>query len=547
MNAIELNNITMQFGNFKANDDVTMHVKQNEIYAIIGENGAGKSTLMSVLFGLYKQTSGTIRINGKTEEINSPLKANQLGVGMVHQHFKLVEDFTVLENIILNIENTNKIGLLSSKEARKKITNLMKKYKFQVDLDKKISKCTVAEQQRTEILKMLYRNANILIFDEPTAVLTPLQIEEFLKALKNLKEQGKTIILITHKLDEIKAVADSGTVIRAGKVVGTFDVKKTSTKMMAKMMVGTEVVAASNDYKIKAGHTILDVKNISVNDSSQSRHVKIKDMSFQVKSGEIVAIAGVSGNGQTEIINAITGLQKVRKGKIELTSRAIETIQKTKEEKLALELQEQKEYKYNRSTKMYEKQEYSTVDISHKSISKRFKQGISHIPEDRHKYGMVLDMALWENAAIQDIRTNRFSRFGFIKFNNLKKHADVLIRKFDVRSSKGRDSISRTLSGGNQQKFIVARELIRESSLVVTAQPTRGLDVGAIQNIHEQLLRSKKYGKGILLISYELDEVMSLADRIIVVNDGAIVGEVPGKGATRASIGNLMAGKVDNV
>ncbi|TCG11462.1 ABC transporter ATP-binding protein [Mycoplasma todarodis] len=545
MNAIELNNITMQFGNFKANENVTMHVKQNEIYAIIGENGAGKSTLMSVLFGLYKQTSGTIRINGKTEEINSPLKANELGVGMVHQHFKLVEDFSVLENITLNIEDTNKIGLLSNKEARRKVMNLMEKYNFQVDLDKKISKCTVAEQQRTEILKMLYRNANILIFDEPTAVLTPLQIEEFLKALKNLKAQGKTIILITHKLDEIKAVADSGTVIRAGKVVGTFDVKKTTTREMAKMMVGTEVVAASNDYKIKPGHTILNIENIAVSDSSQARYMKIKDMSFKVRSGEIVAIAGVSGNGQTELINAITGLQKVRKGKIELISERV--VAKTKEEKLELETQEQKEYKYNRSNKMYEKHELFTSEISHKSIAKRFKEGISHIPEDRHKYGMVLDMALWENAAIQDIRTKKFSKFGFIKFSDLKNHADVLIDKFDVRSSKGRDSISRTLSGGNQQKFIVARELMRKSSLIVTAQPTRGLDVGAIQNIHEQLLKAKKYGKGILLISYELDEVMSLADRIIVVNDGAIVGEVQGKGATRASIGNLMAGKVNNV
>ncbi len=545
MNAIELNNITMQFGNFKANDDITMHIKQNDIYAIIGENGAGKSTLMSVLFGLYKQTSGTIKINGKTEEINSPLKANKLGVGMVHQHFKLVEDFTVLENIILNIEDTNKVGLLSDKAARKKVLNLMIKYNFEVELDKKISKCSVAEQQRTEILKMLYRNANILIFDEPTAVLTPLQIEEFLKAVKNLKAQGKTIILITHKLEEIKEVADYGTVIRSGKVIGTFDVKKTSTKDMAKMMVGTEVVAASNDYKIKPGYTILNVDNISVNDSSQTKYMKIKDMSFNVKSGEIVAIAGVSGNGQTELINAITGLQKVRKGKIELNSRKL--IAMNKEQKNELSEEEQKNFKYNRSTKLYEKEELITNDISHKSIAKRFKEGISHIPEDRHKYGMVLDMTLWENAAIQDIRTKKFSRFGFIKFTELKKHADLLIKKFDVRSSKGRDSISRTLSGGNQQKFIVARELMRESSLIVTAQPTRGLDVGAIQNIHEQLLKSKKYGKGVLLISYELDEVMSLADRIIVVNDGAIVGEVPGKGATRELIGNLMAGKVKNV
>ncbi len=542
MNAIELNNITMKFDGFKANDNVTVHIEKNKIHAIIGENGAGKSTLMSVLFGLYKQTTGTIKINGIAKKISSPLVANELGIGMVHQHFKLIENFSVLENIVLNIEEVNKAGLISNKQARLKIEYLMKRYSFDLNLDKKISKCTVAEQQRTEILKMLYRNADILIFDEPTAVLTPIQIKEFLKALKNLKEQGKTIIIITHKLDEVKKIADNGTVMRAGKVIKNFLVKNVKIQDMAKLMVGTELVVAKNDYKGSVGHTVLDIKNIHVNDFSQKSHRKIKGISFDVRAGEIVAIAGISGNGQTELINAITGMQKIRKGQISLISRKVFT--KTKYEFEKLSINAKSRYLYDKKTGIYNNYASKESVINYNSIAKRFKKGISHIPEDRHKYGLVLDMSLWENSALEDIKNNKFSRFGFLKFSKLKQHADLLIKNFDVRSILGKYSQARSLSGGNQQKFILAREITRESSLIVTAQPTRGLDVGAIQNIHEKLLKAKSQGKGILLISYELEEVMSLADRILVINDGYIVGEVEGKKATKTTIGNLMAGEV---
>ena len=497
---IEMENITKQFGNFKANDDITLKVKKGEVHALLGENGAGKSTLMSVLFGLYQPEKGTIKINGKEVKINNPNDANDLGIGMVHQHFKLVHNFTVLENIILGRETTSG-GFLQMKDARKKVEDLIEKYKFKINLDSYISDITVGMQQRVEILKMLYCDNDILIFDEPTAVLTPQEIEELMLTMKNLILEGKSIIFITHKLNEIKAVANRCSVIRKGKYIGTVEVSETSKEEMSEMMVGRKINLNIEKKPANIGETILKVENLSVKSKETGKQI-VKDVSFEVKSGEIVCIAGIDGNGQSELVYGITGLINLEAGKIYLKDK----------------------------------------DVTKDSIRKKCIQGFAHIPEDRHKYGLVLDYSLKENLVLQSYFTKRFQKFGFLKFNEIKKYAKYLIEKFDIRSGQEENSVTRGMSGGNQQKAIIARELDRDPELIIAVQPVRGLDVGAIEYIHNQIVAQRDNGKAVLLVSLELDEVMNLSDRILVMYEGEIVADVNPKEVTIKELGLYMAG-----
>ncbi len=497
---IEMNNITKEFGNFKANDDITLKVKKGEIHALLGENGAGKSTLMSVLFGLYQPEKGTIKINEKEVKINNPNDANDLGIGMVHQHFKLVHNFTVLESIILGRETTVG-GFLKMKDARKKVEELIEKYKFQISLDSYISDITVGMQQRVEILKMLYCDNDILIFDEPTAVLTPQEIDELMATMKNLVAEGKSIIFITHKLNEIKAVADRCSVIRKGKYIGTVDVATTSKEEMSEMMVGRKINLNIDKKEAKIGDVVLKVENLSMKSKDTNKQV-VKDVSFEVRSGEIVCIAGIDGNGQSELVYGITGLMPLDKGKITLKGK----------------------------------------DVTKESIRKKCIDGFAHIPEDRHKHGLVLDYTLQENLVLQSYFTKRFQKFGFLKFGEIKSYAKYLIDKFDIRCGQGENSIARGMSGGNQQKAIIARELDRDPELVIAVQPVRGLDVGAIEYIHKQIVAQRDKGKAVLLVSLELDEVMNLSDRILVMYEGEIVADVNPKEVTIQELGLYMAG-----
>lgn len=558
-NAIEMKNISMVFDKFKANDNIDLFVRKNEIHAIIGENGAGKSTLMSILFGLYQPSSGSIAINGKKVEIKSPLQAEQLKIGMVHQHFKLVDTFSILDNIILNDEQT-KYGFITKKEARKKIVALMKKYHFQVDLDKKISQASVAEQQRTEILKILYRNSEILIFDEPSAVLTPQQIEELLEALLNLKKLGKTIIIISHKLDELKKVADRGTIIRKGKLIDVVDIKKTSQQTIAELMVG-KVLRDIKVHKkiIEHNHKkpSLIIENLTVK-KVNGKTFGLKDFSLTINEGEIVAIAGIEGNGQLELINAISGLQDVTKGHIHFARSSVKATEKNSEEvkKLTYQinaLQSQtssaSKTKDLNSLKVtlakYEEQlKTSKINMAHKSIKARYVYGLAHVPQDRHKYGLLLDMSIWENIVIQDYWKKEFSTWGFLKFHAIKKAAQTIIHKFDVRAAYGVESIARYMSGGNQQKLVIGRELSKLNSyILIIAQPTRGLDVGAINKIHKYILEARNEGKAILLVSYELDEILALADRVVVINNGRKIDDLAIKDVTKQKLGFLMMQK----
>lgn len=558
-NAIEMKNISMIFGKFKANDNIDLIVKQNEIHAIIGENGAGKSTLMSILFGLYQPTSGSITIKGQKVAIKSPLHATNLKIGMVHQHFKLVDSFTIFDNIILNDEQTN-FGFIRKKEARIKLNAIMEKYHFHVNLDKKVSQATVAEQQRTEILKILYRDSDILIFDEPSAILTPQQIDEFLKALLNLKKLGKTILIISHKLDELKRVADRGTIIRKGKVVGVVEIKNTSSDKIAELMVGRSLQKVHNLHQTVTkvqDNPLLIIKNLSVK-KYNGKTLALKNISLNVKGGEIVAIAGIEGNGQLELINAISGLQPTENGQIYFNKASVKTIQKTEEEIAALSykieaLKNQSESK-NEDLEQLEMalKQYKTVahqssnkNMAHTSIKARYIHGLAHVPQDRHKYGLVLDMAIWENMVIQDYWKKSFSKWGFLKFNAIKYQTQTVIDKFDVRSAYGVDSITRYMSGGNQQKLVVGRELSKQDAhILIIAQPTRGLDVGAIDKIHQYILEARNQGKAILLVSYELDEIIDLADRVVVLNNGLKVDELPIKKVTKQKLGLLMTKQI---
>lgn len=501
---IEMLGITKMFPGIIANDNITLQLKKGEIHALLGENGAGKSTLMSVLFGLYQPENGEIRKNGEVVKINNPNDANNLGIGMVHQHFKLVEIFTVLENIILGVE-PNKAGFLQKDEARKKVVELSKRYGLSVDPDAYIEEITVGMQQRAEILKMLYRDNEILIFDEPTAVLTPQEIEELLQIMKGFAEEGKSILFITHKLNEIMEVADRCTVLRKGKYIGTVDIEDTTKEELSKMMVGRDISFRVKKDKSKPKEEVLSVERLTV-PSKIHKNNAVKNISFNIKAGEIVCLAGIDGNGQTELVNALTGLEKSSSGKIILKG----------------------------------------IDITKSTIRKRSASGMSHIPEDRHKHGLVLEYKLEENLVLQRYWQKQFQKNGFIRFDNVRKYANRLIEKYDIRSGQGPVTIARSMSGGNQQKAIIAREIDKEHELLVAVQPTRGLDVGAIEYVHKQLIQTRDAGKAVFLVSLELEEVLNVSDRILVIYEGEIVGELDPQETTPEELGLYMSGAKRN-
>ena len=501
---IEMLNIRKEFPGIVANDDITLQLRRGEIHALLGENGAGKSTLMSVLFGLYQPEAGVIKKNGEVVKINNPNDATALNIGMVHQHFKLVDVFTVLDNIILGAEDT-KLGFLQRKVARQKVQELSERYKLSVDLDAKIEDITVGMQQRTEILKMLYRDNEILIFDEPTAVLTPQEIDELMEIMRGFAKEGKSILFITHKLNEIMAVADRCTVLRKGKYIGTVDIKDTNKQELSSMMVGRPVQLEVQKEEAKPADVILDVKGLTVS-SKTSKKNAVNNVSFQVHAGEIVCIAGIDGNGQTELVYGLTGLEKASAGHITLCGQ----------------------------------------DISKASIYKRSQAGISHIPEDRHKHGLVLDDSLENNIVLQRFREPQFQKLGFIRKESVREYAEKIIGQYDVRSGQGAITTTRSMSGGNQQKAIIGREIDRENPLLIAVQPTRGLDVGAIEYIHAQLVAQRDAGKAVLLVSLELDEVMNVSDRILVMYEGEIVGELDPKTTTVQELGLYMAGAKRN-
>ncbi|HHW22447.1 MAG TPA: ABC transporter ATP-binding protein [Clostridiaceae bacterium] len=502
---IEMLNITKEFPGIIANDNITLRLRKGEIHALLGENGAGKSTLMSILFGLYQADKGEIRKNGKTVKISNPNDANALGIGMVHQHFKLVEVFTVLENIILGVE-PNKLGFLKMKEAREKVLELSEKYGLKVNPDALIEKISVGMQQRVEILKMLFRDNEILIFDEPTAVLTPQEIDELMDIMRGFKNEGKSILFITHKLNEIMAVADRCTVLWKGKCVGTVDIKDTTKEELSRMMVGRDVSFEVEKKDIEAGDVVLSVRNLTVPSKHHKKNA-VNNVSFDVRAGEIVCIAGIDGNGQTEFISALTGLEKPSGGTITLCGR----------------------------------------NITKANIRTRSKAGMSHIPEDRHKHGLVLDYTLEENMVLQRYWEPEFQNKGFIRSRNVREYAERLIDQYDVRSAQGPVTVVRSMSGGNQQKAIIAREIDKKHELLVAVQPTRGLDIGAIEYIHKQLVATRDAGKAVLLVSFELDEVMNVSDRILVMYEGEIVGELDPKKTTVQELGLYMSGAKRNV
>ena len=498
--AIEMLNITKKFPGIIANDNVTLQLKKGEIHALLGENGAGKSTLMSVLFGLYQPEEGVIKKNGQVVRINDPNDANELGIGMVHQHFKLVECFSVLDNIILGVEDS-KFGVLQRDKARKKVLELSQRYGLSVDPDALIEDISVGMQQRTEILKMLYRDNEILIFDEPTAVLTPQEIDELMEIMRGFAKEGKSILFITHKLNEIMAVADRCSVLRKGKYIGTVDIKDTDKQSLSNMMVGRPVQLEVQKDPAQPTDVILDVKGLTV-PSKTSKKNAVENVSFQVHAGEILCIAGIDGNGQSELIYGLTGLEKATAGSVTLCGK----------------------------------------DISKASIAHRSEAGMSHIPEDRHKHGLVLDDSLENNIVLQKFHDKQFQHMGFIKRDAVRAYADKIIDQYDVRSGQGAITTTRAMSGGNQQKAIIGREIDRENPLLIAVQPTRGLDVGAIEYIHAQLVAQRDAGKAVLLVSLELDEVMNVADRILVMYEGEIVGQLYPEKTTVQELGLYMAG-----
>jgi len=497
---IEMLNITKEFPGIKANDDVTLRLKKGEIHALLGENGAGKSTLMSVLFGLYQAEEGKILIRGKEAHISDPNAANRYGIGMVHQHFKLVHNFTVTENIILGMEPTKSFNRIDLKKASKKVQAISEQYGLKVNPDDKIEDITVGMQQRVEILKMLYRDAEILIFDEPTAVLTPQEIKELMGIMKELIKEGKSILLITHKLKEIKMVADRCTVLRRGRYIGTVDVAETSEQEMAEMMVGREVSFEVEKEPATPKEVVLKVEDLVVKNSKHLLAVKYLDL--EVRAGEILCIAGIDGNGQSELIKAITGLVKVESGRI-----------------------------------LFEGQ-----NLARKSIRQRTSLGIGYIPEDRHRDGLVLDFSLENNMALQEYYKEPLSKKGILQPEAIRKHSDGLIEMFDIRSGQGSITTVRSMSGGNQQKAIIAREIHRSPKLLVAAQPTRGLDVGAIEYIHKRLVEERDRGRAVLLMSLEMEEVLNVSDRIAIIYEGEIVGIVEADQTDENEIGLMMAG-----
>jgi simple sugar transport system ATP-binding protein len=498
---IEMLNITKDFPGIRANDNVTLQVEERSIHALLGENGAGKSTLMSILFGLYAPEAGTIKIRGEEARISDPNAATQLGIGMVHQHFKLVQGFTVTENIILGSEPTRG-PVIDIKKAEKKVAQLSKLYGLSVDPSAKIEDITVGMQQRVEILKMLYRDAEILIFDEPTAVLTPQEIHELIQIMRRLIAEGKTIVLITHKLKEIKEVADTCTVLRRGKLVGTVKVADTSEEQMAEMMVGREVNFHVDKAQAVTGEVLLRIENLDVKNAKGV--LGVKHLSLQIMAGEILGLCGIDGNGQTELVHAITGLAKAEGGKIFLRDR----------------------------------------EITNLPIIQRLDLGLGHIPEDRHRHGLVLDFNLDENLVVHDYFRAPFAHWGVLNKKAIRENAQRLIKEFDVRSGQGGATPVRSMSGGNQQKAIVAREIDRSPDVFIVAQPTRGLDVGAIEYIHSRIVAERDKGKAVLLVSLELDEILDVSDRIAVIYGGEIVGTVDAHETNENELGLMMSGSV---
>lgn len=497
---IEMLGITKEFPGIKANDDITLRLRKGEIHALLGENGAGKSTLMSVLFGMYQPEKGIIKKDGEEIRIKNPKDANKYHIGMVHQHFKLVQNFTVLQNIILGVEET-KNGLLKMDSARKKIMELSDRYGLKIEPDALIEDITVGMQQRVEILKMLYKENEVLIFDEPTAVLTPQEIDELMKIMKELTKEGKSILFITHKLNEIKEVADRCTVLRKGKYIGTVDVKDTSKEEMSEMMVGHKVNFSVDKEKSNPKEVVFKTENLCVENKLSSKKL-VNNVSFEVKKGEIVCIAGIDGNGQSELIYAITGMGPTSSGKVYMNGE----------------------------------------DITEKSIRYRNTHGMAHIPEDRHKDGLVLDYSLSKNLILKSYFKKSFQNHGFINFKKADEYGKALIEQYDIRSGRGVKTISRSMSGGNQQKAIIAREVEENPDFLIAVQPTRGLDVGAIEYIHKQIVRERDMGKGVLLVSLELEEVMNLSDRILVIYEGEIVADVKPEDVTVNELGLYMAG-----
>ena len=498
---IEMRHISKTFGSLKANDDITLQLRRGEIHALLGENGAGKSTLMSILFGLYDPDTGEILKDGEVVKIKDPNDATALGIGMVHQHFKLVECFTVLDNIILGAEDTV-LGFLQKKKAREKVKALSEKYGLYVDPDALVSDITVGMQQRTESRKMLYRDNEVLILDEPTAVLTPQEIDELMHIMKNLTAEGKSILFITHKLNEIMEVADRCSVLRKGKYIGTVEVKDVTKEDLSEMMAGRPVQLQVDKDPAKPKEPVLELQHLSVKSTSHRGKMAVRDVNFTVPGGEIVCIAGIDGNGQSELGLAVTGLEKADSGKILMKGE----------------------------------------DITKLSVRKRAEDGMSHIPEDRHKHGLILDFTLQENMVLRRYLEPEFQKGGFIRFGEVRKYANKLIDEFDVRSGEGADTIARSMSGGNQQKAIIARELDHKHDLLVAIQPTRGLDVGAIESVHKEIVKRRDQGAAVLLISLELEEVMSLSDRILVMYEGEIVGEFDPKKTTVQELGLYMVG-----
>ncbi len=500
--AIEMLGITKTFPGIIANDNVDLRIRTNEVHAILGENGAGKSTLMSVLFGAYAPDSGEIRIKGKKVEIKNPNIATELGIGMVHQHFKLVHNYTVTENIVLGREPRNRFGIVSLAQAEKKVSELSRRYGLSVDPRAKIDDITVGQQQRVEILKTLYSDSDIIILDEPTAVLTPQEIDELMDIIRTLKKEGKTIVLITHKLKEIKAVADRCSVLRRGRFIGCVDITpETEEQELATMMVGRSVRFDIDKAPCTPGEAVLEIKNLSVKDSVGT--MKVKDLSLTVRRGEIMGVAGVDGNGQSELLYALSGLSPVAGGEIILSGRVI-----------------------NKDT-----------------IMERIEEGLGHIPEDRRKHGLVAGLTVAENLALKDFNSDKYSGpFGMLNFRAMEENAEKLISEFDIRTAQGAVTEAGSLSGGNQQKVIVAREISLSPDVLLIAQPTRGLDVGAIEYIRKRIVEERDKGRAILLVSFELDEIMNLCDRIATISKGSIVGVFDRDEVTSEEIGLMMTG-----
>ena len=496
---VEMRDIVKDFPGLRANDHITLQLKKGEVHALLGENGAGKSTLMSILFGLYRADEGQILVKGKEVQITNPNVANELGIGMVHQHFKLVHNFTVTENIVLGLEPRRGVTM-DLKSAAARIAELSRQYGLEVDPNAKIEEISVGMQQRVEILKMLYRDAEVLIFDEPTAVLTPMEIRELIAIMKNLISEGKSIILITHKLKEIKEVADRCTIIRRGRHIATVDVAATSEQEMAEMMVGHEISFVIDKEEKTPGDPVLQIEDLSVKNSHGS--LGLRDFSLTVRGGEIVGIAGVDGNGQSELVEAITGLRRAEKGKILLNGE----------------------------------------EITHETIARRIRRGVSHIPEDRQKRGLVLDYTVEENMVLEVYGQRPFSKHGLLNKRAIHDYAARIADDYDVRAGEGVLSRAGSLSGGNQQKAIIGREIEKQPVLLIAVQPTRGLDVGSIEYIHKRIVEQRNLGRAVLLVSLELDEVLQLSDRIVAINAGQVIGEVLAKDTDDNEVGLMMAG-----